>query len=162
MATHPSSLPSPSESCQQNLCPPSKRGRLDADTEDEPAFFTLFSRQDIIHRILFNQVATPYQGAVAVPAAGTGGEAAAISYQQFVQFLDRVAIKVGMTQKNFAEDIRRQREPGVFHGVPQHVADRYENELDSYSWNLVGGLSAGKLYKVVPGFALQKRAGPFQ
>ena len=53
-----------------------------------------------------------------------------------------------MTQENFTEDIRR---PGVFHGVPQQVADRFEKELDSYSWNL-GGLSAGKLYKVVRGF----------
>ena len=66
---------SPSESCPQNPGPPSK---LDAVTEDEPApaFFTLFSGQDIIHQI---PVVTPYQGAVAVPAAGTGGGAAAIS-----------------------------------------------------------------------------------
>ena len=54
--------------------------------------------------------------------------------------------------------MRRQREPGVFHG---HLADKFENELDCYAWNL-GGLSAGKLYKVVQGFSLQKKVGPFQ
>ena len=92
---------SPSESCQQ-------RGRLYADeTKEEPAFFTLFTGQDIIHQILVNQaqVAPPHPGAVAVPAAGTGGGAAAISYQRFVQFVDGVATKVGMVQDNFTKHI---------------------------------------------------------
>ena len=102
---------------------------------------------------------------MAVPAAGTGGAAVSVSYRRFTQFLDRVATKVGMTQENFTADIRRQREPGVFHGLPQHLADKFENELDSYAWNL-GGLSAGKLYKMVPtgsasSSVVQKRAGPF-
>ena len=65
-------------------------------------------------------------------------------YRRFTQFLDRVA---GMTQENFTADIRRQREPGVFHGLPQHLADKFENELDSYAWNL-GGLSAGRWCRV--------------
>ena len=60
-----------------------------------------------------NPVPTPYPGAVAVPAAGTGGAAVSVSYRRFTQFLDRVATKVGMTQENFTADIRRQREPGV-------------------------------------------------
>ena len=49
--------------------------------------------------------------------------------------------------------------------LPQHLADKFENELDSYAWNL-GGLSVGKLYKMVPtgsasSSVVQKRAGPF-
>ena len=88
---------------------------------------------------------------MAVPAAGTGGAAVSVSYRRFTQFLDRVGTKVGMSQENFTTDMRRQREPGVFHGLPQHLADKFENELDCYAWNL----GAGKLYKVVQGFSLQ-------
>ena len=43
--------------------------------------------------------------------------------------MDNVATKVGMTGANFAEVFNRQREPGVFHGVRQHVAEMFENDL---------------------------------
>ena len=162
----PSQSQYPSPSPPPEFPPPNaKRCRSDSDLENDPAFFILFSGHDIIHRILTTPVPTPYQGAVAVPAAGTGGAAVSVSYRRFTQFLDRVGTKVGMSQENFTTDMRRQREPGVFHGLQQHLADKFEIELDCYAWNL-GGLSAGKLYKVVPTGAgsttvVQKRAGPF-
>ena len=81
---------------------------------------------------------------MAVPAAGA---AVSVSY---TQFLDRVGTKVGMSQENFTTDMSRQREPGVFHGLPQHLADKFDNELDCYAWNL-------GLYKLVHGFSLQKK-----
>ena len=155
---YPDSSPSPPPEFGPRF-PPPKRCR--SDDLDGPAFFILFSSHDIIHRILTTPVPTPYQGAVAVPAAGTGGAAVSVSYRRFTQFLDRVGTKVGMSQENFTTDMRRQREPGVFHGLQQHSADKFEIELDCYAWNL-GGLSAGKLYKVVQGFSLQKKVGPFQ
>ena len=72
-----------------------------------------------------------------------------------------------MTNENVAVDFYRRREPGVFHGVRQDVAEMFENELDAYAWVLGGSLTAGKLFKVVPtGRAsttiLHKRVGPFQ
>ena len=75
--------------------PPPKCCRSDSDLDNDPAFFVLFAGHDIIHRILTNPVPTPYQGAVAVPAAGTGGAAVSVSYRRFTQFLDRVGTKVG-------------------------------------------------------------------
>ena len=156
----PSQSQYPSPSPPEFPPPNAKRCRSDSDLENDPAFFISFSGHDIIHRILTNPVPTPYQGAVAVPAAGTG---VSVSYRRF---LDRVGTKVGMSQENFTTDMRRQREPGVFHGLQQHLADKFENELDCYAWNL-GGLSAGKLYyKVVPTGAgsttvVQKGRAPF-
>ena len=111
-------------------------------------------------------MATPYAAAVPPPAAGTGGNAAATSYTNLWQFVDKVALKVGMTQANLVEDFDMRREPGAFHGVRQHTAALFENELDRYSW-VLGGRTAGKLYTILPtgpasGTMVQKRAGPFQ
>ena len=47
-------------------------------------------------------------------------------------------IHVGMTQACLTKDINKQREPGVFHGVRQHIAAEFENELDNYGWVLQG------------------------
>ena len=70
----------------------------------------------------------------------TGGpRAQATSYTNLWQFVDKVALKVGMTQANLVEDFDMRREPGAFHGVRQHTAALFENELDRYSWVLGGG-----------------------
>ena len=114
--------------------------------DDDPAYVTLFSGEDVIHAVLSNGVgmATPYAGAVPPPAAGTGGNAAATSYTNLWQFVDKVALKVGMTQANLVEDFDMRREPGAFHGVRQHTAALFENELDRYSWVLGGGAHGGE------------------
>ena len=126
-----------------------------------------FTREDIIHRILQNGVTSPsYTGAVPPPAVGTGPYAATISFNNFWEFMDRVAIHVGMTQACLTKGIKKQREPAVFHGVRQHIAAEFENELDNYGW-VLQGQSAGRLYTVLPtgaasGTAVQRRFGPFQ
>ena len=112
--------------------PPPKRCRSDSDLDNDPAFFVLFSGHAIIHRILTNPVPT-------------------VLWPSGVRELPEIHVvsgpgKVGMSQENFTTNMRRQREPGVFHRLQQHLADKFENELDCYAWNL-GGLSAGKLYK---------------
>ena len=105
--------------------PTRKRSRLEDD--DDPLYFTLFSREDIIHRILQNGVTSPsYTGAVPPPAVGTGPNAAAISFKNFWEFMDRLAVHVGMTQACLTKRIDKQREPGVFHGVRQHIAAEFE------------------------------------
>ena len=106
------------------------------------------------------QVAPPYPGAVAVPAAGTGGGAAAISYQRFVQFLEGVATKVGTTLPRTSASRESQEFSTAFHSTSLIVLRM------NMAWNVVGGLTAGKLCKVVPTGAarttiIQKRAGPF-
>ena len=45
--------------------------------DDDPCFFVLLSGEAKILQILSHNVPTPYQGAVPVPPAGTGGQAAA-------------------------------------------------------------------------------------
>ena len=35
-------------------------------------------------------------------------------------------------------------------GVQQNVADEFEQALDSYSWGLTPGLTAGKLFRFSP------------
>ena len=73
-------------------------------------------------------------GAIPPPAVGTGPNSAAISFKNFWEFMDRLVIHVGMTQACLTKDINKQREPGVFHGVRQHIAAEFENELDNYGW----------------------------
>ena len=128
--------------------PPPKRCR--SDDLDDPAFFILFSGHDIIHRILTNPVSTPYQGAVAVPAAGTGGAAVSVSYRRFTQFLDRVGTKVGMSQENFTTDMRIQE-----------CSTGFRNTSSRTNWIVTPGTWGLSAYKVVQGFSLQKK-GPFQ
>ena len=79
-----------------------------------------------------------YTGAVPPPAVGTGPNAAAISFKNFWEFMDRLAIHAGMTQACLTKRIDKQREPGVFHGVRQHIAAEFENEIDNYGWGAVG------------------------
>ena len=137
--------------------PARKRSRLEDD--DDPLYFTLFSREDIIHRILQNGVTSPsYTGAVPPPAVGTGPNAAAISFKNFWEFMDRLAVHVGMTQACLTKRIDKQREPGVFHGVRQHIAAEFENEIDNYGWVLQGQSA----YMGLPTGAIQRRAGPFR
>ena len=140
--------------------PARKRSRLEDD--NDPVYFTLFSREDIIHRILQNGVTSPsYTGAVPPPAVGTGPNAAAISFKNFWEFMDRLAVHVRMTQACLTKRIDKQREPGVFHGVRQHIAAEFENEIDNYGW-VLQGQSAGRLYMGLPTGAIQRRAGPFR
>ena len=124
--------PLPGQDEKETLEPAQKQNRCNEDAkedDDDPAIFILFSSWDIIHRILLNPVPTPYTGAVPVPAAGTGVNAVATSFTRFADFLDRLAIKVGMTQDNFVRDADRKREPGVFHGVRHHTAALLETDL---------------------------------
>ena len=112
--------PLPGQDEKETLEPARKRNRCDEDAkedDDDPAIFILFSSWDIIHRILLNPVPTPYTG---VPAAGTGVNAVATSFTWFADFLDRLAIQVGMTQDNFVRDADRKREPGVSRGEAPH------------------------------------------
>ena len=118
--------PLPGQDEKETLEPARKRNRCDEDAkedDDDPAIFILFSSWDII---LLNPVPTPYTG---VPAAGTGVNAVATSFTWFADFLDRLAIQVGMTQDNFVRDADRKREPGVFHGVRHHTAALLETDL---------------------------------
>ena len=88
-------------------------------------------------------------------AVGTGPNAAAISFKNFWEFMDRLAVHVRMTQACLTKRIDKQREPGVFHGVRQ----------PSLRTRLItmGGLqSAGRLYMGLPTGAIQRRAGPFR
>ena len=99
-----------------------------------------------------------YTGVVPPPAVGTGPNAAAISFKEF---MDRLAVHVGMTQACLTKRIDKQREPGVFHGVRQHITAEFENEIDNYGW-VLQGQSAGRLYMGLPTGAIQRRAGPFR
>ena len=138
----------------------------DEDDDPDPAYFIVFSSEHVVHAILSNGVATPYAGAVPPPVAGTGGNAAATSYVNLWQFVDQVAFRVGMSQRNLVDDFDRRRQPGAFHGVRQHVAALFENELDRYRW-VLGGQTAGKMFTILPtgaasGTMIQKKVGPFQ
>ena len=45
---------------------------------------------------------------------------------------------------------KRQKAPGVFDGVAQHVADKFEQQLNMYNWGMPVGQTAGRLFKVSP------------
>ena len=142
------------------------RAKDPSDDDDDPAYFTLFAREDVIHSILSNGVSPPSPGAVPPPVAGTGGNAPATSFLHLWQFMDKIAMRVGMTQHCLVNDFYGRREPGVYQGMKQHTGALFENELDKYTW-ILGGQQAGRLYAMLPtGTAstsvVQKRVGPFK
>ena len=92
--------------------------------DDDPAYFTLFSSEDVIHCILPRMLERCY-----LLQQEQGGNAAATSFTNLWQSVHKVAFHVGMTQANLVDQRR------AFHGVRQHTAVRQ---------------TAGKLYKVLP------------
>ena len=120
--------PGSGEATTVGLVPARKRCRSmveSADDEnDDPAYFILFSSEDVVHAILSNGMATPYAGAVPPPVAGTGGNAATTSFRNLWQFVDQVAFRVGMNQANLVEDFDRRRQPGTFHGSTLQPSSR--------------------------------------
>ena len=123
----------------------------------------------MIHQLLGNAALQQvHPNNVNAPNIPPQGANAAQSFQAFADFIDDVALEVGMTPgANFTKNAQNRREPGLFHGLPQHQADAFEQMLSSYIWGLGAGQSMGKLYRVSPSGAgrttfTNKREGPFQ
>ena len=78
--------PGSGEATTVGLVPARKRCRSMVesadDEDDDPAYFILFSSEDVVHAILSNGMATPYAGAVPPPVAGTGGECGHNQFQE--------------------------------------------------------------------------------
>ena len=146
-----------------------KDARVDDDrVDDDPGFFILFQPAAVIHGILGNvalqQVNPNNANAPNIPPQGAN---AGQSFQAVADFIDAIALAVGMTPANFTKNDQNRRDPGLFHGIPQHQADAFEQMLSSYVWGLGPGQSMGKLYRVSPSGAdrttfTHKREGPSQ
>ena len=139
MSQEETSDPPPASKCQVCNC------------EDDPGFFVLFAPEAVVHNLLGNRGLVPvnpnYPNAPLIPPQGGTPPQ---SFRAICQFLDDVAVSVGMTTSNFTSDANNQRRHGLFDGIQQHIADMYEVRLQSYTWGLAPGETMGSLFRVSP------------
>ena len=71
---------------------------------------------------------------VPIPPVGATAAQSCIAFQQFI---DIIALNVGMKNSNLVIDTNAQRLYGFFDGLPGNLADRFEAEISRYPWNLL-------------------------
>lgn len=135
----------------------------------DPGFFILFSSPTEVHNILMTVGGNaPSVGprTTLIPQASTAANGAIDqSFNAFCNFLDSLAVQAGMGRANLTENWPGTREPGLYHQIPQHIADQFEVNLSAYDWP--NDATAGKLYRVSPTGRGQitfvhKSVGPFK
>ena len=98
--------------------------------DDDPGFFIIFQPAATIHQLLANRALQRVNPANAnAPTIPPPGANAAQSFQAMCDFLDAVALGVGMTPSQFTKNADNRRNPGLYHGIQQHTADAFEQML---------------------------------